>query len=392
MEWVLFSFLGLVVLFVFVALVRAVRQVSQGTTQIIERLGRYRRTLEPGLHLLVPFIDRVRATVDMREQVVPFPPQSVITSDNLVVSIDTVIYFQVTQPAAAVYEIANYIQAIEQLTVTTLRNIIGTMDLEQTLTSRDQINGRLSGVLDEATGRWGIKVNRVELKAIDPPPSVQGSMEQQMRAERDRRAAILTAEGTKQSQILTAEGEKQAAILRAEGTAQAAILTAEGEAKAILQVFDAVHRGDADPKLLAYQYLQMMPKIASSPSNKMWFLPAELSGALGVLAKAFGGETVPDAVETRPSGSSPLSPAELESTLTDPREAVAEARRESAAATADATTAGVQSGVPFDPAVEAGQRPGGPAVAPQAPPAIPPTAPVAPPLPPTQYPPAPPQQ
>ncbi len=382
--------LGLVILFVVVALLRSVRQVSQGTTQIIERLGRYRRTLEPGLHLLVPFIDRVRATVDMREQVVPFPPQSVITSDNLVVSIDTVIYFQVTQPAAAVYEIANYIQAIEQLTVTTLRNIIGTMDLEQTLTSRDQINGRLSGVLDEATGRWGIKVNRVELKAIDPPPSVQGSMEQQMRAERDRRAAILTAEGTKQSAILNAEGEKQAAILRAEGVAQAAILTAEGEAKAILQVFDAVHRGDADPKLLAYQYLQMMPKIASSPSNKMWFLPSELSGALGALTKAFGGDTGPD-LESRPAGSSPLRPEDLESTLADPREAVAEARRESAAATADATSAGVQSGVPFDPSVEAGQRPGAPA----APPARS-TAPIrptdAPPsIPPTQYPPAPPQ-
>jgi regulator of protease activity HflC (stomatin/prohibitin superfamily) len=381
----------LVVAFVFFALVRSVRQVSQGTTQIIERLGRYKRTLEPGLHLLVPFIDRVRATVDMREQVVPFPPQSVITSDNLVVSIDTVIYFQVTQPAAAVYEIANYIQAIEQLTVTTLRNIIGTMDLEQTLTSRDQINGRLSGVLDEATGRWGIKVYRVELKAIDPPPSVQGSMEQQMRAERDRRAAILTAEGTKQSQILTAEGEKQAAILRAEGTAQAAILTAEGEAKAILQVFDAVHRGDADPKLLAYQYLQMMPKIAASPSNKMWFLPSELSGALGGLAKAFGGESAADTFEPRPSGSSPLAPEDLESTLTDPREAVAEARRESAAATADATSAGVQSGVPFDPSVEAGQRPGAP-VPPQAP--VPPPVPpldTPPSAPPTQYPPAPPQ-
>ncbi len=389
--------LGLVILFVVVALGRSVRQVSQGTTQIIERLGRYRRTLEPGLHLLVPFIDRVRATVDMREQVVPFPPQSVITSDNLVVSIDTVIYFQVTQPAAAVYEIANYIQAIEQLTVTTLRNIIGTMDLEQTLTSRDQINGRLSGVLDEATGRWGIKVNRVELKAIDPPPSVQGSMEQQMRAERDRRAAILTAEGTKQSQILTAEGEKQAAILRAEGTAQAAILTAEGEAKAILQVFDAVHRGDADPKLLAYQYLQIMPKIAASPSNKMWFLPAELTGALGALANAFGGDSGPT-VESRPAGSSPLSAEDLESTLTDPREAVAEARRESAAATADATSAGVQSGVPFDPSVEAGQRPGAAMAPPTRPttPVPPPVQPLdAPPsIPPAQtqqYPPVPPQ-
>ena len=311
----------LVAIFVVTALFRAVRIVPQASSLIIERLGRYSKTLAPGLHLLIPFVDRVRASVDLREQVVTFPPQPVITSDNLVVGIDTVIYFQVTSPKDAVYEIFDYIRGIEQLTVTTLRNVIGSMDLEQTLTSRDQINGRLNGVLDEATGRWGIKVNRVELKAIDPPASVQGSMEQQMRAERDRRATILTAEGVKQSKILTAEGEKQAAILRAEGEAQATILRAEGDARAILQVFDAVHRGDADPKLLAYQYLQVLPKVAASPSNTMWFLPAELSGALGALA---------------------------------------EARRESAAATADATGAGVMSGTPFDPDAEAGQRPGGP--------------------------------
>jgi regulator of protease activity HflC (stomatin/prohibitin superfamily) len=328
--------------------------------------------MEAGLHLLIPFVDRVRASVDLREQVVSFPPQPVITSDNLVVSIDTVIYFQVTEPRAAVYEIANYIQGIEQLTVTTLRNVVGSMDLEQTLTSRDQINGQLRGVLDEATGRWGVRVNRVELKSIDPPASVQGSMEQQMRAERDRRAAILTAEGVKQSQILTAEGEKQSAILRAEGAAQAAILTAEGESRAILQVFDAVHRGDADPKLLAYQYLQTLPKVAASPSNKMWFLPAELSGALGVIGKAFGG-TVPDEpAASRPAGTSPLAEGELPPVaLTDPSVALAEARRESAAATADATSAGVYSGTPFDPSVEAGQRPGGPAVPPPAPPTPP---------------------
>jgi regulator of protease activity HflC (stomatin/prohibitin superfamily) len=356
-QTILFLVVALVVLFVVVALARAIRIVPQATTLIIERLGRYQATFEAGLHLLIPFVDRIRATVDMREQVVPFPPQPVITSDNLVVSIDTVIYFQVTEPRAAVYEIANYITAIEQLTVTTLRNIIGSMDLEQTLTSRDQINGQLRGVLDEATGRWGIRVSRVELKAIDPPASVQGSMEQQMRAERDRRAAILTAEGVKQSQILTAEGEKQAAILRAEGAAQAAILTAEGEARAILQVFDAVHRGDADPKLLAYQYLQTLPKVAASPSNKMWFLPAELSGALGVIGKAFGGESAPD-LESRPAGTSPLAASDLPTpALPDPVEAVAEARRESAAATADATSAGVHSGVPFDPSAEAGQRP-----------------------------------
>ena len=284
----------------------------------------------------------MRAGVDLREQVVSFPPQPVITSDNLVVSIDTVIYFQVTEPKSAVYEIANYIQGIEQLTVTTLRNVVGSMDLEQTLTSRDQINGQLRGVLDEATGRWGVRVNRVELKSIDPPDSIKGSMEQQMRAERDRRAAILTAEGIKQSQILTAEGEKQAAILRAEGDAQAAILTAEGEARAILQVFDAVHRGDADPKLLAYQYLQMLPKIAASPSNKMWFLPSELTSALGAFAKGFGGPftTTATAGLGRAAGTSPLGDDLPPTTLTDPAEALAEARRESAAATADATSLG----------------------------------------------------
>ena len=216
-QLVLILVLGLVALFVVVTLIRAVRIVPQATALLIERLGRYSRTLDAGLHILVPFIDRVRAKVDLREQVVSFPPQPVITSDNLVVSIDTVIYFQVTDPKSAVYEIANYITGIEQLTVTTLRNVVGSMDLEQTLTSRDQINGQLRGVLDEATGRWGVRVNRVELKSIDPPQSVQGAMEQQMRAERDRRAAILTAEGVKQSQILTAEGEKQSAILRAEG-------------------------------------------------------------------------------------------------------------------------------------------------------------------------------
>ena len=188
----------LLALFVIIVLVRTVKIVPQQTALIVERLGRYSRTLEPGLHLLVPFVDVVRANIDLREQVVSFPPQPVITSDNLVVSIDTVIYYQVIDPKSAVYEIANFIQGIEQLTVTTLRNVIGSLDLEQTLTSRDQINGQLRGVLDEATGKWGIRVNRVELKAIDPPQSIQESMEKQMRAERDRRAVILNAEGTKQ--------------------------------------------------------------------------------------------------------------------------------------------------------------------------------------------------
>ena len=279
--------LVLLVIFALTTVLKAVRIVPQATSVIVERLGRYSRTLDAGLHFLVPFVDRPRAVVDLREQVVSFPPQPVITSDNLVVSIDTVIYFQPTDPKAAVYEIANYIQGIEQLTVTTLRNVIGSLDLEQTLTSRDQINGQLRGVLDEATGRWGIRVNRVELKAIDPPHSVQDSMEKQMRAERDRRAAILTAEGVKQSQILTAEGDRQSSILRAEGQAQAAVLKASGESQAIQQVFDAIHRGNPDSKLLAYQYLQVLPQIANGPSNKVWIVPTELTQALGGMTERF---------------------------------------------------------------------------------------------------------
>ncbi len=280
--------LALLVLLAVVIIIRTIRIVPQATAVIIERLGRYSRTLEAGLHLLVPFIDKPRAVVDLREQVVSFPPQPVITSDNLVVSIDTVIYFQVTSPMSAVYEIANYIQGIEQLTVTTLRNVIGSLDLEQTLTSRDQINAQLRGVLDEATGKWGIRVNRVELKAIDPPHSVQDSMEKQMRAERDRRAAILTAEGIKQSAILTAEGEKQSAILRAEGQAQAAILNADGESRAITQLFEAIHRGNPDQKLLAYQYLQMLPQIAQGDANKLWIIPSEIGDALKGIGGMFG--------------------------------------------------------------------------------------------------------
>src|SRR4249919_507948 len=261
---------ALLIVFALIVVVRTVRIDPQQTAQIVERLGSYSRTLDDGMHFLVPFVDKVRANIDLREQVVTFPPQPVITSDNLVVSIDTVIYYTVTEAKDAVYEIANFIQGIEQLTVTTLRNVIGSLDLEQTLTSRDQINAQLRGVLDQETGRWGIRVNRVELKAIDPPHSIQDSMEKQMRAERDRRAAILTAEGVKQSQILTAEGDRQSAILKAEGQAQAAIL----------QVFDAIHRGNADSKLLAYQYLQVLPQIANSASSKLWIVPTELTQAL----------------------------------------------------------------------------------------------------------------
>ena len=297
-ETVLLVVIGLIVLLVVVAMFRAVRIVPQSYAIIVERLGKFQAEYFAGMHFLVPFIDRVRTTVDLREQVVSFPPQPVITSDNVQVNIDSVIYYQVTDPKRATYEISNYLQAIEQLTVTTLRNVIGAMELEQTLTSRDQINAQLRGVLDQATGRWGIRVANVELKSIDPPASIQGAMEQQMRAERDRRAAILTAEGVKQSQILTAEGDKQSAILRAEGQAQASILKAQGESRAILQVFDAIHRGNADPKLLGYQYLQTLPKIANGTSSKMWIVPTEFTAALDGIAGALGGKP--------PSPGSPL--------------------------------------------------------------------------------------
>lgn len=279
----------LILLLVLIVLIRTVRIVPQSRAGVVERLGRYHRTLDAGLSFLIPFIDKLRPLVDLRENVVSFPPQPVITEDNLVVSIDSVVFFQVTDPKSAIYEIANYIQAIEQLTVTTLRNVVGGLDLEEALTSREVINAALRGVLDDATGKWGVRVNRVEIKAIDPPPSVQESMEKQMRAEREKRATILTAEGFKQSQILTAEGEKQSQILRAEGDAQAQILRAEGESVAIQKVFDAIHEGDPDPKLLAYQYVQALPKIADSASSKIWVVPAELTSAMGAIAGAFEG-------------------------------------------------------------------------------------------------------
>src|SRR3954464_9722780 len=273
MEAVIGVLIFVIALFAVITLVRSVRIVPQQRREVMERLGKYQRTLKPGLNLLVPFIDAIRTKVDMREQVVSFPPQPVITSDNLVVSIDTVLYFKVVDPVRATYEIANFLQAIEQLTVTTLRNVIGSLDLERALTSRDEINRHLSSVLDETTGRWGIKVQRVEIKAIEPPASIRDSMEKQMRAERDRRATILHAEGLKQSQILTAEGEKQAAVLRAEGDRQARILTAEGQAKATRTVVDAIHAANPDATVMAYQYLQALPQIANGSANKVWIVP-----------------------------------------------------------------------------------------------------------------------
>lgn len=276
----------LITIFV-VVLVRSIRIIPQASAGLVERLGRYHRTLDAGLALIIPFIDRLRPLVDLRERVVSFPPQPVITSDNLVVEIDTVVYFQVTNPKSAVYEIENFIMGIEQITITTLRNVVGGIDLEQALTSRDSINNALRGVLDEATGKWGVRVNRVELKSIEPPQTVQTAMELQMRAERERRAVILTAEGEKQSQILTAEGARQAAILTAEGDARAVVLRAEAEAEAVQRVFDAVRAANLDDKMLAYQYLEQLPIIANGTASKIWLLPAELSGALEKLAGAF---------------------------------------------------------------------------------------------------------
>ena len=284
---------AVIALIVLLTVVRSVRIVPQARARNVERFGRYRKTLEPGLNFVVPFVDRLKAQIDLREQVVSFNGQPVITEDNLVVQIDTVLFFQVTDPRAADYEIVNYIQAIEQLTATMLRSVIGSMDLEQTLTSRDKINTLLRGVLDDASGKWGIRVTRVEIKAIDPPKSVKDAMEKQMRAEREKRAAILTAEGARQSQILTAEGDKQSKILRAEGDKQAAILRAEGEAQAISQVFESIHRNDPDPKLLAYQYLQTLPQLAAGAGNTFWVIPSEVTTALKAVTSAFGGAEAP---------------------------------------------------------------------------------------------------
>jgi regulator of protease activity HflC (stomatin/prohibitin superfamily) len=277
--------LAVIVVFILITLAKTIRVIPQARAGVVERLGRYSRTLTPGLAIVIPFVDRVRQLVDLREQVMSFDPQPVITQDNLVVNIDSVIYFQITDPKAATYEIANPVDAIDMLTVTTLRNVIGGMTLEQTLTSRDSVNDQLRGILDDATGKWGIRIHRVELKAVDPPSSVKDTMEKQMRADREKRAAILQAEGVKQSQILQAEGEKQAAILKAEGQKQSAILAAEGQSKAIETVFKAIHDGNPDPQLLAYQYLQVLPQIAQGDANKVWVIPSELTRALGGISE-----------------------------------------------------------------------------------------------------------
>ncbi len=312
---------GIVVGVVFVLIVllafKTIRIIPQARARNVERFGRYTRTLQPGMNVIVPFIDRVKPLIDLREQVVSFTGQRVITEDNLVVSIDTVLFFQVTDPRAADYEIVNYIQAIEQLTATMLRSVIGSMDLEQTLTSRESINTQLRGVLDDASGKWGIRVTRVELRTIDPPQTVKDAMEKQMRADREKRAAILTAEGVRASQILTAEGEKQGNILRAEGEKQSAILKAEGQASAIQTVFQSIHRNNPDPKLLAYQYLQTLPQIAQGPGNTVWMVPSELTSALKAFGHAFGGGDG-GAAGAETAGSEAATPEEPARALPEP--------------------------------------------------------------------------
>ncbi|WP_109509451.1 SPFH domain-containing protein [Nocardioides speluncae] len=382
---VLLGLLVLVILFTVVALARTVRIIPQARAGVVERFGKYKETLNPGLNIVVPFVDKIRYLIDLREQVVSFPPQPVITEDNLVVSIDTVIYFQVNDPVAATYEIANYIQAVEQLTMTTLRNIVGGMDLEETLTSRESINSGLRGVLDEATGKWGIRVNRVEIKGIDPPPSIKDSMEKQMRADRDKRALILTAEGQRQSAILTAEGQKQSAILSAEGNRESqilqaqgeresAILRAQGEGQAIQTVFQAIHDGQPDQSLLAYQYLQMMPKIAEGDANKVWIVPSEIGRALeglgSTMSQLQGIPTEVDGPRVRVDMGETGAPSLAKSTAdTDSTLSRAHADVEAAIAEAEGAAQGAKGRSRLESAIaEAGQV----AEAPEAPPAAPP--------------------
>lgn len=303
-------FLGVVLVFVALVVLKTIALIPQGEAAVIERLGRYTRTVSGGITLLVPFIDRVRARVDTRERVVSFPPQAVITQDNLTVAIDTVVTFQINDPARAIYGVDNYIVGVEQISVATLRDVVGGMTLEETLTSREVINRRLRGELDAATTKWGLRIARVELKAIDPPPSIQQSMEKQMKADREKRATILTAEGQREADIKTAEGEKQARILAAEGEKHAAILAAEaerqaeilraegrraaryleaqGEAKALQKVNAAIRTSEVTPEVLAYQYLEKLPKLAEGKASTMWLVPSQFGDSLEHFAKSLG--------------------------------------------------------------------------------------------------------
>lgn len=300
--------LSIILLMVLLVIVKSIALIPQGEAAVIERLGKYTRTVSGGITILIPFIDRVRAKVDTRERVVSFPPQAVITQDNLTVAIDTVVTFQINDPARAIYGVDNYIVGVEQISTATLRDVVGGMTLEETLTSREVINRRLRGELDAATTKWGLRISRVELKAIDPPPSIQQSMEKQMKADREKRATILAAEGQREADIKTAEGEKQAKILAAEGEKHAAILAAEaerqatilraegeraakylraqGEARSIQKVNAAIKSAQLTPEVLAYQYLEKLPKMAEGTANKVWMVPSQFGDSLEQFARA----------------------------------------------------------------------------------------------------------
>lgn len=298
-----------IIVVIVLIIMMSIKLVPQGTAAVIERLGRYTKTVEGGITFLIPFVDRVRSRVDTRERVVSFPPQAVITQDNLTVAIDTVVTFQINDPMYSIYGVDNYLTGVEQTTTATLRDVVGGMTLEETLTSREVINRRLRGELDNATTKWGLRISRVELKAIDPPPSIQQSMEKQMKADREKRAMILTAEGQREADIKTAEGEKQARILAAEGEKHAAILQAEaerqaeilraegqraarylraqGEARSIRKVNAAIKTSQVTPDVLAFQYLQKLPEMAEGSANKMWLIPSQFGDALESFTKQF---------------------------------------------------------------------------------------------------------
>ena len=298
-----------IIVVIVLIIMMSIKLVPQGTAAVIERLGRYTKTVEGGITFLIPFVDRVRSRVDTRERVVSFPPQAVITQDNLTVAIDTVVTFQINDPMHSIYGVDNYLTGVEQTTTATLRDVVGGMTLEETLTSREVINRRLRGELDNATTKWGLRISRVELKAIDPPPSIQQSMEKQMKADREKRAMILTAEGQREADIKTAEGEKQARILAAEGEKHAAILQAEaerqaeilraegqraarylraqGEARSIRKVNAAIKTSQVTPDVLAFQYLQKLPEMAEGSANKMWLIPSQFGDALESFTKQF---------------------------------------------------------------------------------------------------------
>jgi regulator of protease activity HflC (stomatin/prohibitin superfamily) len=282
-------FLGILFLFSLIVLSRSVRVVPQGTVGVVERLGRYARTVDAGVTILLPFFDSMRR-ISLKEHVLDYRPQAVITEDNVTVEIDTVMYYQVTDPVKAIYEIQDYHAAIEKLTVTTLRNVIGDLTLDETLTGRETINTRLRTLLDEATDKWGIKINRVELKNIKPPAEIQTAMEKQMKAERDKRAAILEAEGARQSAILKAEGLKQATILEAQGNKEAAVLVAKGQAQAYRELFGALKEIGIDDQVIAVRYLEALEKIAQGKATKL-LMPYEVSGIISTLRTMLEGTT-----------------------------------------------------------------------------------------------------